>query len=414
MRIKTTMSALSIAVSLALPGSLMAQTQDSASTDALRQELDALKIKFSELEEKQYTQPQQKSEKSNGFSIGDTDIAIGGMVKGDLTISNNGFSNGVADEALSANKIKANTSDELGERVNLTARESRLFIKTETPDVGGKNLKSRIEVDFYGDDNSEFVTNGYGLRLRHAYISWGHWLTGQTWSTFMDLSQFGEMLNFGKHASQILIRQPQIRYTLPTSFGDVRFAVENPEDGGDDQGVPDLVSQINWNGSWGHASAGVLLRKLQIDTTTDRDSKWVDAYSLTSRIPTFGKDDIRMQANYGNLGRYMGLRTYPDALQGGVTGSQEIDGVDAWGASVAYRHFWAPNWRSSLILSRSERITDGAGDDNKQFENAAVNLIWQVNPSLSYGGELQYYRVEEFDGDAFDLSRLQLTAKLTF
>ena len=66
--------------------------------------------------------------------------------------------------------------------------------------MAGDTLKTFVEIDFYGaeDEANEFVSNSYAPRLRHAYGSWGNWLAGQTWSTFMDLNGLGEVDAFGQ------------------------------------------------------------------------------------------------------------------------------------------------------------------------------------------------------------------------
>ena len=96
--------------------------------------------------------------------------------------------------------------------------------------------------------------------------------------------------------------------------------------------------------------------------------------SLTARFPTVGKDDIRMQVNYGNVGRYMGLRAYPDAI---VNGDQ-IDGVDAWGASVFYRHYWTDTLRSTVAYSTSkiQDAGDYTGTTTTRYDSSFVNGFW--------------------------------------
>ena len=67
------------------------------------------------------------------------------------------------------------------------AKESRLFLDIRGP-VEGKELQMYIETDFYG--------SGSVLRLRHAYGRYGGLLAGQTWSTFVDESNFPNTIDF--------------------------------------------------------------------------------------------------------------------------------------------------------------------------------------------------------------------------
>ena len=153
-----------------------------------------------------------------------------------------------------------------------------------------------------------------------------------------------------------------------------------------------------------------LARQLRVDNGEEDDSEWGDAYSVTGRFPTIGQDDIRLQVNYGNLGRYMGLRPYPDAqIENG-----EIGGVDAWGASAIYRHYWNDEWRSSLAYSRTGLDETGSGDMTDNYDTTFVNLMWSPMANTTYGIEYQRFDLEEVDGDTYDLDRVHFSAQYNF
>lgn len=339
--------------------------------------------------------------KGGAISIGDTSVKIGGYIKGDLLYTTNGVNgkNGL----LAAAHVKGADSNK-DDRVDLSARESRFFIKTATP-VAGKTLKTHLEADFYGTTDSELAANGHGLRLRHAYGSWGNVLVGQTWSTFMDLYALGELTAFGQHASALFVRQAQVRYTHPYDGGSLMFALENPEDGGDDQSTPDLIARANFDGQWGHASVGMLAREI----SDGGDKEWSAAYSLSARFPTVGRDDLRMQFNYGELGRYMGLVTYPD-VNGTATG---IEGFNSWGASLAYRHFWNSQLRSNVMFSRTEADDNPYGTVPDSSQSFHANLIWSPSPKLQYGIEYANWQVDS-SGTEKELDTVQLSARYIF
>lgn len=427
----TTVTALG--VSLMLPLSVAQAQPTAADIAALQAQIDELKSQQAEIDALKARHQEQldalKSQQlaleegvaevgdtavtrteSGDLQIGETTLSIGGYIKGQATLSNHGFSDGKASEIVSPGSLRT-VDEELGSRTSFSARQSRLNVGTSTP-LAGDTLKTFVEVDFYGadDEANEFVSNSYAPRLRHAYGSWGNWLVGQTWSTFMDLNGLGEVDAFGQHASVIFARQAQLRYTQPFDGGSLQFAVENPEDGGDDQSVPDMVGRVNFDGDWGHVSVAALARRLQVDDGLDDDSEWGDAYSVTARLPTFGKDDIRLQANYGNLGRYMGLRPYPDAS----VREGEIEGVDAWGASAIYRHYWTDELRSSLAYSRTGLDSSGSGDMTDSYDTAFINLMWSPMANTTYGLEFQRFDLEEVDGDSFELDRVHLSARYDF
>ncbi|MBZ2187558.1 hypothetical protein K8B33_00470 [Alcanivorax sp. JB21] len=348
-----------------------------------------------------------------GIQVGNTTLRFSGYVKADLSLSNNGFSNGRNYEIVTPSALKT-LDDNQGNRVNLGARQSRFGFGTSTP-VAGDTLTTFVSWDFYGEDTAanEFVSHGYAPRLREAYGLYRNLLIGQTWSTFTDLNGIGELIAFGQQANVNFVRQTMVRYTMPFDGGMFQVAIENPEDtGADHQDTPDMIARLTFRGGWGHVSAAGIARRLVLDDGVDRDTEWADAYSLTARFPTIGRDDIRLQVNYGNLGRYMGLRAYPDA----VVDSGEIAGVDAWGASVFYRHYWTEQLRSTAAYSVS-RIRDAdtySGTTTTHYDSAFLNLMWSPSTAMTYGIEYQYFDLEVADGDTFDLTRIALSAQFNF
>lgn len=394
---------------------LPALAQDGADLqrqiDALQQEIDAMRSALRE-------QPASGSDlvrtaPGGGILVGNTTLKFSGYVKADMSWSDNGFSNGKNYEIVTATALKALDENKSG-RFSLGARQSRFAFETLTP-VGDKRLKTFVSWDFYGEHSAanEFVSNGYAPRLREAYGEYGNLLIGQTWSTFTDLNGIGELIAFGQQSNVNFVRQTMVRYTVPFEGGMWQVALENPEDtGADEQDTPDLITRLTFKGGWGHVSAGVLARKLALDDGVNRDSQWADAYSLTARFPTIGKDDIRLQVNYGNVGRYMGLRAYPDAI---VNGDQ-IDGVDAWGASVFYRHYWTDTLRSTVAYSASkiQDAGDYTGTTTTRYDASFVNLMWSPSPRMTYGVEYQYFDLEMANGGTPDLTRIAMSAQFNF
>lgn len=123
----------------------------------------------------------------------------------------------------------------------LHARTSRLGIEAATPTQYGL-LMAKVEGDFNNDPRTgnsavygslaniytQQATNSYDFRLRHAYFQLGSWLVGQTWSTFMDIDNTPETVDFNGPIGSTFVRQPQIRYTYTTpQYGKFIGAIEN-------------------------------------------------------------------------------------------------------------------------------------------------------------------------------------------
>lgn len=400
---------MSITIRLAAAAAVLALSPllGAAERD-LAAELDALRAELAALQ-----QDTVQRVPGGGLRLGDTTLRLGGYVRADMSVSNHGYQNGTNNEVVVASGVKATRHDR-GWRTGFSARQSQLYLSTVTP-FGEQALRTHVAVDFYGNDMqaNELVSNSYAPRLREAYGSYGGWLVGQTWSTFTDLQGVGDLLAFGQHASVNFVRQAQVRYTRGRDVAKLELALENPEDTGlDHQDVPDTVVRLSTRQAWGYLSAAAVARRLRLDDASGRDAQWTGAYSVTGRFPTWGKDDLRLQLNYGNLGRYMGLRTFADA----VVDQGQISDVTAWGYSVIYRHYWTERLRSSAAWSDSglRDQQDYQPGTNRRYRTASVNLLWSPLSVLTYGIELQHYQLQEVGGRRADLARVQLAAQYSF
>lgn len=393
-------------------GATTAHAQDSDELEQLRQRVEQLE---SRLAGAVSTAPEMTEEnpyilrEGDGLKIGDTTISFGGFIKADAIFGSdgNGTLNGYS-IGLPRTFAKAAASGTSDWKAGFTARESRFSFGTETENVAGHTLRTYLEMDFnqaIDAPGNEFVSNSYAPRLRQAYGNWNGWDFGQTYTTFSDLAAMPEILDQGKMAGFIYVTQPQLRYSMAAPGGKLMVALENPEDGFgtgtsyDDQSYPDLTARYQFRGKYGIYSIAGMMRHLE-DNAVD-DTELTGAVSVSARIPTFGRDDLRLQYNYGNLGRYMGLLTYPD-IDVAALGQGELEALDSFGATAAYRHFWSPSWRSSLTVSHTEIVSDltnrvatpVANGTFSYFDSSTsvhANILWSAHQNLTLGLEYAYW-----------------------
>lgn len=88
-----------------------------------------------------------------------------------------------------------------------------------------------------------------------------------------------------------------IRYNMAAPGGKLMVSLENPEDGYygnsyDDQSYPDLAMRYQIRGNYGFYSVAGLLRNFEDDAADE--TKTDGAVSLSARIPTIGRDDLRL------------------------------------------------------------------------------------------------------------------------
>lgn len=434
---------LALAIAIGVGGPATAVRADDLQD--LKAQIEALQRKVGELEMKQETTEKKQAAVPDNVVTGgatkgsfklpgsNTSVTLGGYVKLDAVFSNP--SAGVdtkGDLFLDPTAIPVGPTAGNNERnqVKFGARESRLFVKTNTPTSMG-DLNTHVEFDFYGADGNESVSNSHGFRLRHAYGTLGNFLAGQTWTNFMNPASLPDTLDFGGPVGQIFDRQAQVRWTQPfggpgsATSGQWSIGVENPEavvqiPGGasfraDTDRLPDVTGQVLFNTSIGKISVHGLVRQVRVDAKTPAvvDEKLGGAVSVAGVIPTVGKDDFRFTASAGNaIGRYSD-GFFPD----GVVGSDgQIRLPKQWGWFAAYRHYWFDQLRSNLVLSTAgENNPAGApASTNKSTRSAHVNLIWSPVANSDLGLEYIYADRETEDALKGHLNRLQASAKYAF
>ncbi|SES20825.1 DcaP family trimeric outer membrane transporter [Halopseudomonas bauzanensis] len=362
-----------------------------------------------------------------GIKIGDTTVTVSGFIKADAVYASGGDgSKNNRTLGQAANFAEFARSDNADRwRLGSSIRESRFGLRTATPDVNGRDLTTYLEFDLHGSEDgaNEFVSNSYNPRIRLAYASWGDWTVGQDVTTFSELAAIPEILNQGKMAAFIYARQPLLRYSMNAPGGRLFAALENPEDGDHDQAFPDAVLRYQVRNDYGTYALAVMARTLEKGSTGDRSLQ--GATSLSARIPTIGKDNLRLQYSYGALGRYAGLRTFQDILNtdgtdvNGDTVYGDLKPAVSYGATAAYQRHWSPKWRSNLSLSQVEMVTDTdpqeLGRYFDRFSSAHLNLLYAATDRITLGLEYAYWDFAAIEqSTSYQYEQVMASAKVDF
>ncbi len=357
---------------------------------------------------------------------GGTEVTIGGYIKLDAQFSRfnrQDRAGNVGDDFLVPSTIATEGSNSQW-NADFHAKESRINFATTTETDWG-DLETFIEVDFLASmQGDERITNGYSTRLRHAFARFNNWTLGQTWSTFFEPASLPDLLDFVGPVGNGFARQAQVRY----SPGNWDFALENPSStffdestgelsSGDDNRVPDAIVRYRVPDARGDYSLAVMGREIawKADDAAGRETEYGYGAALSARVPVGdGGSDLRAQVNAGNaLGRYMGLNGFQDAA---IDEDGGVELVDQIGGFIAYRQVWTPKWRSNVSLSHSyaDNPSGTADDVAQQYSSAHLNLIHSPVPMLDVGGELIWAQREDEGGATGELSRVQLSARLSF
>lgn len=100
------------------------------------------------------------------------------------------------------------------------------------------------------------------------------------------------------------------------------------------------------------------------------------------------KDDVRFQAHFGEVGRYIGVGASQDVI------GEKVEKVTSY--LGAYRHFWTDTIRSNVIYGKI--TTDVADIDRSQW---GINIFEDLTKQLTVGFEVGQFIMKRPDADSF-------------
>ena len=292
-------------------------------------------------------------------------------------------------------------------KTKFTAETSRFGFETSTP-IGTNTFKTKVEADFY----SYRADNRNRVRLRQAYGEYGGWLIGQTWSTFMDLDDLPETVDFNGPIGAPFSRRAMVRY----SFGDAKtgykftFAAEDPEDqfggGSANERMPQLVARIDKSFDSGAVNARVLAHEKRSFSQVKRGF----GIGVGGSYKLSDKDLIMGQYTRvdGDVDQLYGSNGYAvDADTGNITFDKNQ------GLVLGYARTFTSLLRGSVVLGLNRGRTAQAVN-NRTLSQLFVNLIYSPIKNVELGGELILGKRKTFDGEPGTLSRFDLMARYSF
>ncbi len=356
---------------------------------------------------------------------------------------NNGALNLVANARAASAGLQLNgTGNGTGDQVRFTARQTRINFDARTNTAYG-TVRAFIEGDFFGGGGNETISNSSPLRLRHAFVQFGNLLAGQTWGTFMDLPSLADTIDFGGPGALSFTRATQLRWTQPFGNGiSLVVAIENAENmdvrnaglaagGFVSDEFPDFVAKLVVSQAWGHVELAGVVRDMRgglaaglasgVGVALEDTAGWAVMLSGRINVPVAnGKDDIRFNAIYSDGGtrQFLGAAVASLGNAGTEGGVREWNAlgqlIESWGVSVAYRHFWSDNLRSSLVgdYIQLDNVTGATSIETNW--SILGNLIWSPVPRVDMGVEVWYQEVELLNGFNADWVRLQVGISRSF
>ena len=304
----------------------------------------------------------------------------------------------------------------------------------------------RAFVEMQAGDNDR--RTGGSFDLRHAFVQFGNWTFGKTWSTFLHLDSSASTTDPYVIIGDNFMRRNQIRYTQ--SFGNgfsVSVALEDQEYNdptailspfnfvpgtpyavvNDRSSMPDIVGHVRVDGDWGNAQlAGALHNnKFRMVTPlgtapsfnsgqqTDEELGWAALFGLVINTPSVGDGDFfAFKAIYTD-----GAHQYfQDSLAGSsnvvwgtcslinpAAGGCIVDSVTTWSVLASFTHNWTPTFNTTLGGGYGEvelpNTLIGASttapflyptDSNNEFWEVYLDFAWTPVPRTTFAFDIVY------------------------
>lgn len=303
--------------------------------------------------------------------------------------------------------------------------QSKFAFRSYTPTKFGA-MKTRFEFDLYDPQgNADFD-------LTHAWAELGNFGAGQTFSGFTDVNAFPNVLDYWGPNAIAFSREPQLRYSLPTTDGnkwmftlerssaDLAYAVNldgsTDSDFTAENSIPDATVSYLHNFDRGYIKTAALMRRLGYDTGSESDSTFGWGINISGNYQLDDKNTLKFQGVGGEgIGRYVNdtcCSLYADETGGsdaGLNEDGELEAIGITGAFLYLEHKWAHDLSSSIGYSHVDVDNLESQSDlalNKS-SYASANLIWNPTPQSRVGVEFLYGKVQNVAGEEADSARIQ-------
>lgn len=360
-------------------------------------------------------QPSQKPTFATEFA----ELKISGFVQPALYFDNNNvFDN---DLFITSEIPTTEITNIKFKRFHMSANQSRLGFAFKFPKAG-INTTAFMEGDFLSSTKG---LNTY-FRLRHAYLTFGDFLIGQTWTNFGDVSASPNTLDLEGPNSMPASRVPQIRWRKQVNDNwNLLLAIEEPRadytplDSANavKSAFPELVIKPKLTFRNGHWSNSLIYKPI---VYTDKDysfKKKLGAWGFTSSLSF----DLPDSKKFNLLGlKKKSINVFGiigDGTQGSVNDfgglgyeafpkdSVSLESLLYYGGYISYSFVFKKRWSSTYVYSYlHQEKPQSTNLIFKQSSYYSANAIYAINKYFTIGTELLYGVKTNYDdtkGSAF-------------
>jgi hypothetical protein len=352
-------------------------------------------------------------------------LRIGGFVKMDAMYDTRPM--GTRDWFVPSSIPTSGVDASRGPQFGMNARASRLNLDWRRPTELGE-IKGFIEFNFFGSDRNDFVQGPHAFNLPHAYLQVGPWTAGRTFSLFMDIDSYPDTLDFYGPNSAAFAINTQLRYARALGQSlTLAGSVESPPaaDGITCTGftacssrkrAPDLVTRVRWENEHGHVQLSLAARHLAYGSGAGQHDSALAGGVNVSGSYRFGelRDYLVWGAFAGRgLQRYISGPSYLGSNDATVLMDGTLQPMRTTGGFAGYTHSWTDRLRSTFVAALVGSETSDLQPVTAYGRTGyySINVISDLLPSLSIGGELLYGTNRTRDSLEADTLRLMLSAQ---
>ncbi len=307
--------------------------------------------------------------------------------------------------------------------VDFFARETRFNLDIRRVVPGSVPLRGFIEGDFFSPGNN--------FRLRHAYITAGNFIIGQTWTTMSFLQAMPYMIDFaagdalfGGRAAQLKYQKPlNDRWKLTVGLEELPFlGIQNANNlpGRATTQWPLLAVRADYQYSSGLMSMGASVGQLHWDggSTGPSDSAMQVAFAVGGRQNLTESAYATWHLSYSEGAGENIMAFAGTAANAVLDASGNLETFPAFAAVLGFGYQWTPTLSSNASYAYGWLDTPETRDPLalKRGGIAHLNLIWRPNGNkhFSTGAEIMWGETRVQNDATGDATRFQLMAKFEF
>ena len=394
---------LVVTLSMLTSAALHAQTNTTTEIEQLRNEINALKqmlqqntqqqqqqaVQLSAVERQVLTTPKTVEKTGLGLTKGGAEFNLYGNVRADASYQAEGGARDMPYNQINSVPLEGNAEN--SDRLRSTLSATRLGLDFKAP-VADQNLNAKIEVDFLGGANLD------NLRIRHAYLNYGNWLIGQTWSNFATPDYIPETIDALAYVGASIKRTPQVRYTHKfTPNTNLVAAVEDPKDASMSQRMPAFTGRLNHKFNDALSVSG---RAMAHEKRIQNQEEWAYGVGVGAKFDITPVTSVKADYSHVKGDSSFVSFTNPGVVATGTSIEQsEFDSItvgltqkfnDKLHGTLAYGY---------MTFDKNQDYLDAVADDtkiNKNLWQAWGNLFYSPVQPVSLGVEYVYGEREAF------------------